>query len=133
MRTIHMLLTLLALQTILLVLPALAIDSIEPQRAGSSPPPVRTGVDIEPQSLSMPPLYVQSLAATCANCHGTEGRALSGATVPGLAGRSAVELVAQMKAFRSGERKATIMHQIAKGFSDTQTQLLADYFAAQKR
>ncbi|MFM7658743.1 MAG: c-type cytochrome, partial [Burkholderiaceae bacterium] len=110
MRTIHMLLTLLALQTILPASPALAIDSIEPQRAESSPPPVRTGVDIEPQSLSMPPLYVQSLAATCANCHGTEGRALSGATIPLLAGRSADELVAQMKAFRSGERKATIMH-----------------------
>ena len=31
-------------------------------------------------------LYVQSLAATCANCHGTDGHALSGATVPGLAG-----------------------------------------------
>ena len=78
-------------------------------------------------------LYVQSLAATCANCHGTEGHALSGATVPGLAGHSADELVAQMKAFRSGERKATIMHQIAKGFSESQTQLLAEYFAGQKR
>ena len=78
-------------------------------------------------------LYVQSLAATCANCHGTEGHAMSGATVPGLAGRSADELVAQMKAFRSGERKATIMHQIAKGFSEAQTQLLAEYFATQKR
>jgi cytochrome c553 len=37
-----------------------------------------------------------------------------------------------MKAFRQGERKATIMHQIAKGFSDSQTELLAQYFAAQK-
>nr|NDG07139.1 cytochrome C [Oxalobacteraceae bacterium] len=39
----------------------------------------------------------------------------------------------QMKAFRTGERKATIMHQIAKGFSEAQTQQLAEYFAAQKR
>lgn len=133
MRIHPVLLTLIALQAILPVSSALAIDSIEPQRAGPSTPPPRTSVDIEPQSLSMPPLYVQSLAATCANCHGTEGRAVNGAAVPGLAGRSADELVAQMKAFRSGERKATIMHQIAKGFSETQTQLLADYFAAQKR
>ena len=133
MRIHPVLLTLIALQAILPVSSALAIDSIEPQRADTPAPPVRAGVDIEPQSRQNPPLYVQSLAATCANCHGTEGRALNGAAVPGLAGRSADELVAQMKAFRSGERKATIMHQIAKGFSETQTQLLADYFAAQKR
>lgn len=98
------------------------------QRTAPQVPPSRAADDIEAKQL-----YVQSLAATCANCHGTEGRALSGATVPGLAGRSAEELVTQMKAFRSGERKATIMHQIAKGFSEAQTQLLADYFAAQKR
>ena len=78
-------------------------------------------------------LYTQSLAATCANCHGTEGRALKDAAVPGLAGQSADYLIDQMKAFRDGERKATIMHQIAKGFTDEQTRLLANYFASQKR
>jgi sulfide dehydrogenase cytochrome subunit len=78
-------------------------------------------------------LYTQSLAATCANCHGTEGRALPDATVPGLAGVSADTIVEQMKAFRSGERKATIMHQIAKGFTDEQTRQLAEYFASRKR
>ena len=107
--------------------PALAIDSIEPPpRTATSP------AKSDPADGTAQALYVQSLAATCANCHGTEGRALSGATVPGLAGRNADQLIAQMKAFRSGERKATIMHQIAKGFSDSQTELLAQYFAAQK-
>ncbi len=78
-------------------------------------------------------LSTQSHAATCANCHGTEGRALPDATVPGLAGVSADLIVEQMKAFRSGERKATIMHQIAKGFTDEQTRQLAEYFASRKR
>lgn len=78
-------------------------------------------------------LYTQGLAATCANCHGTNGRVQKDASVPGLAGQSADYIVEQMKAFRSGERKATIMHQIAKGFTDEQTQLLANYFAGQKR
>ena len=78
-------------------------------------------------------LYTRSLAATCANCHGTDGRAMKDASVPGLAGQSADYIVEQMKAFRSGERKATIMHQIAKGFTDEQTQQLANYFAGQKR
>lgn len=120
---------LLALYLAVPMASTVAADNTEAQqRTAPQVPPSRAADDIEAKQL-----YVQSLAATCANCHGTEGRALSGATVPGLAGRSAEELVTQMKAFRSGERKATIMHQIAKGFSEAQTQLLADYFAAQKR
>lgn len=77
-------------------------------------------------------LYTRSVAATCANCHGTDGRAQSDATVPGLAGLSAEHIVAQMEAFRKGERQATIMHQIAKGFTDEQTRQLASYFASLK-
>lgn len=77
-------------------------------------------------------LYTQSLAATCANCHGTEGRALKDATVPGLAGLGADHITAQMLAFRNGQRPATIMHQIAKGYSEEQIRQLAEYFAAQK-
>ncbi len=78
-------------------------------------------------------LYTRSVAATCANCHGTDGRAQDDATVPGLAGMSADYIATQIEAFRKGERQATIMHQIAKGFSDEQTRQLADYFASQKR
>ena len=78
-------------------------------------------------------LYVQSLAATCANCHGTDGRAIDRSEVPGLAGMPAAYMVAQMQAFKKGERPATVMHQLAKGFSDEQIQQLAAYFAAQKK
>ena len=77
-------------------------------------------------------LYTRSVAATCANCHGTDGRAQDDATVPGLAGMSADYFNAQMDAFRKGERSATIMHQIAKGFTEEQTRQLADYFASQQ-
>ncbi len=77
-------------------------------------------------------LYTRSVAATCANCHGTDGRAQDDATVPGLVGLSADHIVTQMDAFRKGERSATIMHQIAKGFSEEQTRQLADYFASQQ-
>ena len=75
----------------------------------------------------------QSLAATCAACHGTQGRAVDGASVPGLAGQPALYMVEQMKAFKSGARQATVMHQIAKGYSDAQVEQLAAYFAAQKK
>lgn len=78
-------------------------------------------------------LQIQSLAATCANCHGTNGRAVEGASVPGLAGMPAAYIVEQMKAFKSGTRPATVMHQLAKGYSDAQIDTIAAYFAAQKR
>ena len=78
-------------------------------------------------------LYVKSLAATCANCHGTNGRAHEGSAVPSLAGMPRDYMITQMKAFASGQRPATIMHQLSKGFSDQQIEQIATYFAAQKK
>jgi cytochrome c553 len=70
----------------------------------------------------------RSLAATCAACHGTDGRSVTQEVV-GLAGLPRDHVVAQMRAFRDGSRPATVMHQIAKGYSDQQIELIADYFA----
>ncbi len=78
-------------------------------------------------------LHSQALAATCATCHGTQGRAVEGAVVPGLAGLPAPYLAEQMRAFKSGARAATVMHQLAKGYSDAQIDQLAAFFAAQQR
>jgi cytochrome subunit of sulfide dehydrogenase len=78
-------------------------------------------------------LYLKSLAATCANCHGTNGRAVDSSAVPGLAGLPAGYIVEQMKAFKSGARQATVMHQLAKGYSDQQIEQIAAYFAAQPK
>jgi cytochrome c553 len=78
-------------------------------------------------------LYTRSLAATCANCHGTDGRAVQGSSVLPLAGLDKSYLVAQMQAFKTGTRPATVMHQISKGYSDAQIDVLAGYFAAQKK
>ncbi|MFZ2651868.1 MAG: c-type cytochrome [Burkholderiaceae bacterium] len=78
-------------------------------------------------------LNLRSLAATCANCHGTAGRAVANAAVPGLAGIPAAYMVEQMRAFKAGARTATVMHQLAKGYSDTQIDQLAAYFAAQAK
>ena len=75
-------------------------------------------------------LLARNLAATCANCHGTNGNA-RGDMKP-LAGVSAEKILAQIADFKSGAQPATIMHQIAKGYTDAQLQLIAGYFAAQK-
>jgi cytochrome subunit of sulfide dehydrogenase len=78
-------------------------------------------------------LYVQGLAATCANCHGTQGKATIGSAVPALAGMPREYLATQLKAFKAGTRPATIMHQLAKGYSDAQIEQIAAYFAAQTK
>lgn len=78
-------------------------------------------------------LRVQALAATCANCHGSNGHAVDGSALPGLAGLPASYLAEQLQAFKTGQRPATVMHQISRGYSDAQLQTLAAYFAAQPR
>ena len=76
------------------------------------------------------PSTAARLAATCAACHGTAGDT-RGATLPRLAGQPRQTLLATLKAFKTGQRPATIMTQIAKGYTDEQLDLLAAYFAAQ--
>jgi cytochrome subunit of sulfide dehydrogenase len=74
----------------------------------------------------------RNLAAGCAICHGTEGRAATKDVIP-LAGLPREHIVTQMRAFRDGQRPATVMHQIAKGYTDAQIDALAAWFAAQKK
>jgi cytochrome c553 len=72
----------------------------------------------------------RNLAATCANCHGTNGNAVG--DMKPLAGVAASKIVAMVADYKSGNQPATIMHQIAKGYTDEQIKLVAEYFAAQK-
>ena len=78
-------------------------------------------------------LYQRSLSATCANCHGTDGRTTQGSAVPALAGMPRDYMLQQLKAFRDGTRPATVMHQLTKGFNDGQLEQIATYFAAQRK
>ena len=72
----------------------------------------------------------RSLAASCANCHGTAG--VSVGDVESLAGKPREEIVRKMQEFKSGARLSTIMSQLAKGYTDEQIEALAGWFAAQK-
>ena len=78
-------------------------------------------------------LAINGMAATCANCHGTFGKRIQDGVLPSLAGMKNDYFIEQMQAFKSGARKATIMHQLAKGYNDQQIKDLAAYFAAQSR
>jgi cytochrome c553 len=75
----------------------------------------------------------RNLAAACAICHGTDGKPAPGAPLIPLAGLPRDHISTQMRAFRDGQRPATVMHQIAKGYSDVQIEAIAAWFAAQKR
>lgn len=78
-------------------------------------------------------LHQRALAATCANCHGTEGRTTEGSAIPSLAAMPREYMVAQMKAFREGTRPATVMHQLSKGLTDQQIETVSTYFSTLKR
>jgi cytochrome c553 len=94
---------------------ALAAMAAAPAALAQSAPEVRAG---------------QTVAGTCANCHGTQGNARG--AMPSIAGRERSYLVEQMKAFRDGKRAGTIMPQLAKGYTDEQVELVAAHFSRQK-
>ena len=69
------------------------------------------------------------IAANCANCHGTTGVARGG--MPSLAGQKKDQIATRLREFRDGKRAATLMHQIAKGYSDEQIDAIAEVIARQ--
>lgn len=102
-----------------------AISASIAQTPPPPPPPVFAASNLTPNG-------VRSLAANCAACHGTNGNSAGGA-IPGLAGMNKDYFVNQLKAFKEGKREATIMQQIAKGYTDMEVAALGDYFSAQKK
>lgn len=76
-------------------------------------------------------LQVRSMAASCSACHGTSGVALPG--MDSLAGQKKEDLQKKMQDYKTGKKPATLMHQLAAGYSDAQIEQLASYFAAQKK
>lgn len=72
----------------------------------------------------------RNLAASCANCHGTNGHARGDMKV--LAGMSADKILALIADFKSGAQPSTVMGQISKGYTDEQLKLVAGFFAAQQ-
>lgn len=112
--------------------------SLAPLAQTPAPAPAPAPVSIAPPppipfaTANLTPPGVRALAANCAACHGTNGNSAGGA-IPGLAGINKEYFVNQMKAFKEGKREATVMHQIAKGYSDVEIAAIADFFAAQKK
>jgi cytochrome subunit of sulfide dehydrogenase len=68
-------------------------------------------------------------AAACSGCHASRAVETS---FTRLSGRNPTEIVTAMQEFRAGQRPATVMDRIAKGFSDDEIKAIAAWYAAQK-
>ena len=78
------------------------------------------------QNIDASNLYKRGLAATCANCHGTDGKGVVDGGMPLINNLTSEQMLAQLKAFKSGAREGTIMPQLAKGYSDEQLETIAN-------
>jgi sulfide dehydrogenase cytochrome subunit len=70
----------------------------------------------------------EMLAHSCAACHGTLGRLGDESFMP-LAGMPVGQFVNTMVAFREGQRPATLMGHVARGFSDADIRAMGVFFA----
>jgi cytochrome c553 len=75
------------------------------------------------------PNAARDLAAACANCHGPNGASVS--AMPYLAGQRQSYIVERMKAFKADNRFSIVMHQIAKGYTDDEIEMMATFFSSQ--
>jgi cytochrome subunit of sulfide dehydrogenase len=69
-------------------------------------------------------------ASSCSGCHSPNATDTS--TPPRLIGRDPAKIVAALQEFRSGQRAATIMDRVVKGFTPEEIQAIAAWYGAQK-
>ncbi len=75
---------------------------------------------------------VEAGVAACAACHGPTGSGNPAAKFPSVSGQHAVYTVAQLQAFKSGERNndtGKMMRNLAKKMSTAQMEAVAEYMA----
>ena len=65
-----------------------------------------------------------TLAATCSGCHGT---ASGGSEIVTLSGYTREQLYTRFQHYRQSSNGDTAMHRMARGYSDQQVRLIADY------
>ena len=78
-------------------------------------------------------LKARAWAASCAACHGTNGKSAAEEIKP-LAGKPKAEILKALKEAKAGEPKTlTVMHQHAKGYTDDEIERIAEFFAKQPK
>lgn len=74
------------------------------------------------------PSRAEALADACTSCHGFNGRGQG--SIPPLTTTSRIQFVQAMTAFREQKRAATVMNRIARAYTPTEVELMADFFSA---
>lgn len=70
------------------------------------------------------------LSNSCAGCHGTDGK--SPGAIPSINGKTADFISKSLQEFRSGTKPSTVMGRHAKGYTDEEINLIAEYFSSLK-
>jgi sulfide dehydrogenase cytochrome subunit len=68
--------------------------------------------------------------SSCTGCHAT--RKVADSVIPQITGRPSADIANAMRQYRSGAWPSSVMGRIAKGFSDSEIDAIATWFAAQK-
>lgn len=71
----------------------------------------------------------QVLASNCFQCHNTNGNSLG--RMPRLAEREAARILEDLAEFRAAPAGSNVMHVQARGYTDEQLRLIAEYFSKQ--
>lgn len=118
-------------------------DDKSPTNAAEKPPVAAPAAPVSPAAAPAPAAAAAPgaaasagirsaamLANTCAGCHGTSGHS-AGETMPSLAGLDERYFYKTMQDFKSGARPSTIMGRLARGYTDNELKVLADFFSDQ--
>lgn len=72
----------------------------------------------------------QLLSLSCTSCHGPDGKSVG--VMPKIYGKDTAYLEEQLLRYKKGEGNPTVMDRIAKGYSDEEIKLIAEYFGGLK-
>ena len=69
----------------------------------------------------------EMLSYGCTGCHGSEG--YSNSDIPDLSGLTKKRLMDKLMGYKSGAEESTLMQRIAKGYTDSELEKLAEFFS----
>lgn len=77
------------------------------------------------------PVKGEMLSLSCASCHGTDGKSVG--ITPTIAGMGKASMYQTLLDYKNGKRTGTMMQKHVKGFSDTELEMVSEYFSRIKR